>query len=337
MLLHSLRLRIQSNSFDFGGWPEVLYQENDLRNSFPAHAGTLSLQIERRRAAQALAVPPIHGEKGTFSEISLLGGMCWFSGGRFYSRANGEFASETEFDPARGSMRTILDGRYRDVGADAVLALVVKQIMQSFVLPFFRLKFLHGAVVARDGATVMITGAGGAGKSTAALRLLADGYTLLSDDGPLFTHCDGTTWALSSLDFAQVTEKTLELLPYLREGIVGAPDHRGKYRIPAHRFQPDDSWRRPHRVTHIVQLERRPCSVPTITELRPVGAAGDMMSEAMTVFRSSVFGGGIFRDHSRFSFDVISDLWREARVFGLEIDDGHLGMIPALIGEIANG
>ena len=258
--------------------------------------------------------------------------MCWYAGGRFYSRSTGEFPSDTEFVPAEGIIRTNLGGRYLDLSPDAVVALVLKQIMQSFVLPFFRLKFLHGAVVTRDGMTVMLSGRGGAGKSTTALRLLADGYSLLSDDGPLFTHANGTTWALSSLDFSQVTPATLDLLPFLRDAVSGQRDHRGKYRIRADSLQPDESWRLPHRVTHIVLLDRGSYTRPDLVRLNRSDVTASLMGEAMTVFRSSVFSSEeIFREHSKFTFDVITGLMRDADTFRLEFADEHLDSIPALL------
>ena len=196
---------------------------------------------------------------------------------------------------------------------------------------FFGLKFMHGAVVVRDGLTIMLTGAGGAGKSTTALRLLTDGYTLLSDDGPLFTYCDGAAWALSSLDLPQVTPKTIEILPFLRDAIAGEPDHRGKHRIRLDDLQPDESWRVPHRVTHMIRLNRTRCHTPRLVEQDRSAITRELMNEAMTVFRSPVFADEVFKLHSRFSFDVITSLMQDIEVLRLDFDDDHLDRIPSLL------
>jgi len=45
----------------------------------------------------------------------------------------------------------------------------------------------HATVVALDGAGVILRGASGSGKSDLALRLLADGWTLIADDRVILT------------------------------------------------------------------------------------------------------------------------------------------------------
>jgi hypothetical protein len=144
------------------------------------------------------------------------------------------------------------------------------------------------------------------------------------------------TWALSSLDFCQVTANTLMLLPWLGDAVIDGADHRGKYRIPTRAIQRDDSWRKPHRVTHLVQLDRRPCREPRISMIDKHDAAAGMVSEGMTVFRSPIFlGQEIFRAHSAFSFDVITGLMREAAAYRLEFADSHLDMIPRILAGLA--
>jgi hypothetical protein len=337
MLLHSLKLDIQSRSIPVGGWPAELYESNDLTAVFPSHVSSLQLNIERAGSPTAIDIPPLSAANGTFAEVSLTGGMCWYNDGRFYSASSAEFSSETEFVPSAGVVNINVGGRYNSVSADAVIAQVVKQVMQSFVMPFYSLKFLHGAVVTRDNTAIMLTGRGGAGKTTTALQLLSNGYGLLSDDGPLFTHSDSAAWALSSLDFSQATDTTLELIPALADVIVGERDHRGKYKLRTNRIQPDNSWRTPRKVTHIVQLSRRECDVPRFQQMSRAEAASDMIGEAMTVFRPNAFAGDeIFARHSRFSFDVITSLLHDARILRLEYADGHLPQLPALFDRIAD-
>lgn len=203
MLLHSLKLDIQSRSVLLGSWPADLYTSNDLTSVFPSHLSHLQLNIERASSRDAISIVPITADTGTFAEVGLTGGMCWFSDGRFYSESSGEFSSETEFIPSDGIININVGGRYDSESADALLGQIIKQVTQSFVMPFYSLKFLHGAVVTHGGSTIMLTGKGGGGKTTTALQLLANGYTLLSDDGPLFTYSDFSAWALSSLEIGR--------------------------------------------------------------------------------------------------------------------------------------
>ena len=337
MLLHSLKFDIHSKSIALREAADSLYRSNDLAERFPHNMRSLSLRLERADSPLAVQIEPISKDTGTFAEISLLGGMCWFADGRFYSAGSGEFGVECEFIPAQARLRANLSGRYCDALPETLLALVMKQIMQSFVLPFFRLKYLHGAVIARDGVTIMLTGAGGAGKSTTALRLLGDGYALLSDDGPLFTYCDGVAWALSSLDLPQVTAKTIEILPFIRGAVAGGPDHRGKYRIRAHELQRDESWREPHRVTHMIRLNRTACRAPQLVEQDRSVVTAELMNEAATVFRAPVFADEMFRAHSMFSFDVITSLMQDVEVLRLDFDDDHLDSLPSLLGRLTHG
>jgi hypothetical protein len=335
MLLHSLKLDIRSRSVPLGSSATDLYESNDLTSRFPAHAGCLRLNIEQAGNPDAIEMAPITEENGTFAEVGLIGGHCWYSDGRFYSKASGEFSSEAEFVPSSGVINVNVGGRHNAIAPDALTALIVKQVVQSFVPPFYSLKFLHGAVVTRGGTTIMLTGRGGAGKTTTALQLLLGGFTLLSDDNPLFTYADSTAWALSSLDFSQATDATLERLPALRDIVTGSRDHRGKYKLLTNRIQPDDEWRQPQKVTHIVQLSRRDCAAPRFVEMHRAEAAADMMGEMMTVFRPAAFAGNeLYARHSRFSFDVISSVLHDARILRLEYADRHLESLPSLFDRI---
>jgi hypothetical protein len=331
MLLHSLKFDIRSRSIEFGDWPDRIYRSNDLTGVFPCHVASLSLDVERAGSSDEIGIEPIDATNGTFAEIPLSGGMCYYRDGRFYSECEGEFSNRVEFIPEANAIRMNIGGRFLDVPPSGLLGLVVKPIMQSFVLPFYHLKSLHAAVVARGDNTIMITGRGGAGKSTTALQLLLGGYALLADDTALFTTCDDHAVALSSLDSAHAAETTINLLPRLRDAIIGDIDHRGKYSISLQDLQPNDLWKEPRRVTHFIHLSRKPVSRPRfIADSAPHSTAA-LLGEAMTVFRSRAFAGQeMFERHSRLSFDVITSLVRDARVLTLEFDNHHLGELPKL-------
>lgn len=335
MLLHSLKFDIQSRSIVFGNWLDRIYRSNDLTGVFPSHIASVSLEVERKSSPHALDIEPIDATNGTFAEIPLSGGMCYYRDGRFYSECVGEFANCVEFVPATGVIRMNVSGRYDEVPPSGLIGLVVKPIMQSFVLPFYHLKSLHAAVVARGDNTIMLTGGGGAGKSTTALRLMLDGYSLLSDDTALFTYSDDRALALSSLDCAHAAQTTLDLLPALREGVIGDIDHRGKFSISLANLQPSGLWREPRRVTHFVQLMRRKVDKPRFIEADSARATASLLGEAMTVFRSQAFAGDeMFERHSRLSFDVVTSLMRDTRVMRLEFDNHHLDILPRLLEQL---
>lgn len=335
MLLHSLKFDILSRSLAFGEWPDRIYRSNDLTSEFPSHVASVKLEVERKSSPYALDIVPIDATNGIFAEIPLSGGMCYYKDGRFYSESVSEFVNCVEFTPASGLIRMNLGGWYDDVPLSGLIGLVVKPIMQSFVLPFYHLKSLHAAVLARGDNTIMLMGGGGAGKSTTALRLMLDGYTLLSDDTALFTYCDGGALALSSLDCAHAAQTTLDLLPALKEGVVGDIDHRGKFSISLDKLQPNDLWRTPRRVTHYVHLERRKIAKPRFIEADPARATASLIGEAMTVFRSPAFDGNeMFERHSRLSFDVVTSLVRDSKVMTLEFDNHHLDELPQLLEQL---
>ena len=154
---------------------------------------------------------------------------------------------------------------------------------------------------------------------------------LFPDDTALFTSCDDHALALSSLDSAHAAETSIDLLPRLREGIIGDIDHRGKYSISLQTLQPNELWREPRRVTHFVHLSRKVVDRPRFVDDNAPQATAALLGEAMTVFRSSAFAGSdMFDKHARLSFDVITSLVRDSRVLTLEFNDHHLEMLPQL-------
>lgn len=335
MLLHSLNFDIRSRSIAFSDWPDQLYRSNDLRSRFPSHSSSLTLEVERADSPFALDIEPITSDSGVFAEIPLSGGMCYYNRGKFFSECDGEFKSATEFNPVAGTIRMNVSGRFADVGPQALLGLVVKPVMQSFVLPFFNLKSLHAASVARNDKTIMLMGKGGAGKSTAALSLMPSGFALLSDDTSLFTVRGSEVFALSSLDSAHVTASTLSILPFLKKAVVGDMDHRAKFTVSPFDLQPSDAWKEPRKVTHVVELNRTTVTSPRFVKIDPSFATAALLGESMTVFRDAAFASSdIYERHSRLSFDVITGLMRNARVLRLDFADHHLDALPQLFDDL---
>ena len=89
---------------------------------------------------------------------------------------------------------------------------------------------LHAAAVARQGRAVAITGVSGAGKSTAALRLAGEGWTVLAEDQ---TWVHPATGQVTGLDrFLRTYADSLDrFAPHLRAQVQGQ-DAYGKLMVP---------------------------------------------------------------------------------------------------------
>lgn len=89
---------------------------------------------------------------------------------------------------------------------------------------------LHAATVARRGRAVAITGVSGAGKSTAALRLAGEGWTVLAEDQ---TWVHPATGQVTGLDrFLRTYADSLDrFAPHLRAQVQGQ-DAYGKLMVP---------------------------------------------------------------------------------------------------------
>lgn len=91
---------------------------------------------------------------------------------------------------------------------------------------------LHAAAVSRDGRALLLVGAGGAGKSTTAYSCLGRGLQVLGDDYCLVRpEDDGSVTAFATYRLGNLAERSLELLPWLRDRVVGM-GHQGKAIVP---------------------------------------------------------------------------------------------------------
>jgi hypothetical protein len=330
MLLHSLKFDIQTYSLQLDDLLNALYVSNDLTTRFPVQASVLTLYVERRDSPHALEIHPISSNDGVFAETGFCGAPCFYHDGRFYASVDGADAHEVEYDVDRHTIRVNVSERY---DAQTVLTNIIRPLLQSFILPFYHLKTLHGAVVSSNGHTLILTGGGGAGKTTTALRLMLAGYTLLSDDGPFFIHDRGKAFVLSSLDYYHVTLETLRLLPQLQPHVVGGADVRGKFAIARTHLQPGGEWRHPRSVTHIIQLQRCAVETPQLIALDRNLAIAALLNDAMIVFRPAV----IRTDRRRFShysariFDIITAVLRDAELLRLDFADHHLDTLPSFL------
>ncbi len=329
LLLHFLKFDIQSSDPDAGAWIDRLYADNDVRSYFPGHEATLRLDIERLETTIPLSVRSPPG--AIFAETNLCGVPCFYADGRFYAARESELRLRVEFDLRTSTIRAEVGGAYLESGQHIVTDLI-RPILQSFLLPFYGLKSLHGAVLHGRGRTIFLDGPGGAGKTTTAMGLAHAGYDVLSDDGPLFTVADNKTYVLSSLDFAHVTDQTLRLFPFLRPLLVGGKDSRGKYAVSLRPLQ-QRTLSQPLTITHYVRLQRGRVATPRLRRLDKSELFRHLIDSSMVVFRPAPFRepGQPFKAYSKGILDLISHLVRDADVYDLEFADHHLPDIPALL------
>jgi hypothetical protein len=241
-----------------------------------------------------------------------------------------------EYDLNTHTIRANLGGKYLDNGW-TVVSNMIRPILQSFIMPFYGLRTLHGAVLSKDGRTFFLNGRGGMGKTTTAVQLMRAGYDLLSDDGPFFFIHGGHARALSSLDYLHVTENTLSLFPQLRALVVGTKDNREKFAVRICDLQNTSAWTRPVRITDYIQLERRPdVTTPRIKRINRNVVHRSLLDESMIIFRQAPFRSSAypFREYSEFVFDLLARVVRDAETYVLELADHHLSQVPALIAQL---
>jgi hypothetical protein len=334
LLLHFLKFDIQTDSLNIKEWLEQLYVSNDLTRRFPDKLASLKLFVERRDAPQAARIRlPAHG---IFAETNLCNGRCYYEGGRFFSANHGAYWHEMEYDLNTHMIRANIGGKYLASGQH-VISNIIRPILQSFILPFYGLKTLHGAILNKGGRTIFLKGHGGMGKTTTAIQLMRAGYDLLSDDGPFFFTDDNYAYALSSLDYLHLTENTLRLFPELRAHVVGAKDNREKFAVRISDLQNGGAWMQPLQITDYIQLQRRHDVV--ILRLKKVNrnlAHRSLLDESMVIFRRAPFRASAypFREYSEFVFDLLTKVLQGAETYNLEFADHQLSEIPALISQL---
>ncbi len=333
LLLHFLKFNIRSNSFDLKPWLEKLYAANDLTREFRDHCATLSLHVERADSPHAfhLEAP----RDAVFAETNLCGGRCYYANGKFYSTSAQTYAHEAEFDVARDLIRANLSG---DFGRSEqfVISNFVRPLLQSFILPFYGLKTLHGAVLARGDKTVFLSGGAGMGKSTTTLQLIENGWDVLSDDGPFFFLDEGRARVLSSLDYLHVTQNTLQMFPDFEKHVGGKIDSRQKFAVCRQNLQRGDTWKTPRQITDFVELQRGDFLTMRLRNGDRAAVFRALFHETMTVFRRTNLDEIRLpaRDYSTFIFQLVSDVVESARVHRLEFGNAHLPQIPALLDSI---
>lgn len=334
LLLHFLKFDIQTNTLGTMPWIDRLYVSNDLTKTFPDKCASLKLIVENKNSPEAPFIS--QPANGVFAETNLCTGPCYFEEGRFFSENHGDYWHEMEYDLSTHTIRANVAGKYL-YNNQALITHLIRPILQSFILPFYGIKTLHGAVLTKAGRTVFLSGQGGIGKTTSAVQFMRAGYDLLSEDGPLFITHNGSAYALSSLDFLHVTENTLTLFPELKPFIVGQKDHREKFAVSTRNLQNGCSWAQPQRITDYIQL-RRDSNVNTaqIKQINRCVVHRELINESMVVFRWASLHdqANTFNRYSEFVFDLLTKVIHGAETYELKYADQHLEQLPEMISRL---
>ncbi len=334
LLLHFLKFDIRTESLDIKDWIGRLYVSNDLTSRFRDKRASLTLSVERKDSTRAARISP--PTRAVFAETNLCNGRCYYADGRFFSANDGDYWHEMEYDLNTHTIRANLAGKYLQNGQH-VVSNIIRPILQSFILPFYGLKTLHGAIVSKGGRTIFLSGHGGMGKTTTAVQMMRAGYELLSDDGPFFITDDKCAYTLSSLDYLHLTENTLTLFPELTAHVVGAMDSREKFAVRIGELQNGGAWRQPLRITDFIQLQRRPdVAMPRIKKINRNLVHRSVLDESMVIFRGAPFRSSPypFREYTEFVFDLLTKMTQNAETYKLKFADHHLSEIPALISQL---
>ena len=333
--LHFAKFDISTDRLELDGLLERLYADNDLTGdaltadaAFTPVAGRLHLDVVDEDALGA-EMPA----RAVFAETNLCAGRCYYLDGTFTAIVRGDYPLRVDYDIESATLRARLSPRFLD-DPQLVIGRVLRPFLQSFLLPFFRLKSVHAAAVARDGRGTLLVGPGGSGKTTTAIELAHHGFTLLSDDGPLLTKTSAGAVVLSSLDYVHATDGTLALFPNLRGHVVGVKDHREKYAIARRAFGDDDRWREPVAVDTYVELRRSRISRPAITPMPRREVLADLVRDSMIVFRHPALRQPRFTRHAAWTLDCLGALVAGLRAFRVEFADEHLHELPALVASL---
>lgn len=331
-LLHFLTVEIETHSERLYQWLANSYASLDQRSAFSGRESTYHLAFEEAGSSHALEIESLLD--GILTEYSLGFGPCYYTPARFYSGVNtAEYNHEIQYDLASRRLKANIGKGYVQSEENFIYT-IFRPLLRNFLLPFHGLKTLHGAVLTREDQAVFLYGAGGAGKTTLALQMMADGFSMLSEDSPFITRQDGgNVVALSSLDHPRVTEGTLALFPEYRSVLRGPCDISGKFAIDRFKLPPDKWATGPMVVRDIICLARAPGNALALVPMAKQALLATLLRESMVLFREPVFHqeGLPFQEMSRCVFEWISDFVNQANVYTLTYADEHLRDISGFL------
>ena len=262
-----------------------------------------------------------------FAETNLCGGRCYYADGALVAVVDGDYPLRLEYDLEARACRAQLSRRFR-ADPQAVIGRVVRPLLQSFLLPFVRLKPLHAAALARAGRASCSPAPpprqDDRGDSARARRL-----PLLSDDGPLVT----THARAGAAVVARLRAPSTARWRCFRTSRAG----RGRTRSPAEvrgragAFPYRRRLAPPVRLPPASNCTGAPTAQPSLVALDRAAAFAGLVRDGMIVFRRHVFRQPRFAGYSAWTLECLAAVAAGARAFRLDYADRHLPQLPQLL------
>lgn len=128
---------------------------------------------------------------------------------------------------------------------------------------------IHGSCVTKDGCTVLVTGASGAGKSTMAAAFVQDGWKLLTDDVAALVEKDGKVYVQPSYPAQKLWNDAIARFDYSEDSIrpLYQSTRKDKFYVDV-RTQFDDTPRELNKIIWLSRAEEN--SVEEVSKLQIV-------------------------------------------------------------------
>jgi hypothetical protein len=329
---HTMTLEVQTHNPQLSDWLKGLYQSCDQSELLGVKKSRYVMQLEATNTTESLPIEPFYDGTG---EVTCVNGHCYYHQGRFYTRRSEEDRFlEMDYNLETHTLRVNLGGTFLTSDGEFVYGFF-RQNLWNFILPFHRLRTLHGAVVTQGDRTLFFSGDKGAGKTTAALQFVQDGYQLISDDSPLFTLVNQKACAFSSLDDIRISETTLNLFPQYRPILKPMMAVVNKYAIDRRKLPEGFLDMGPAAVTDLVILRRGDYSEPRLFPVEKKPFLDAFIRDYVVVFRGPEFSPSPypFQETSLFTLDLITTLFQQSNLYIMEFSDSHLSDLPHLVKE----
>jgi len=325
--LHFLTLEVFSHSETINTWIKSYYKSFDQSERFVDRGQLYTIHIEEIDSEHELDIKTVDS---VFAKFCLLNTHCYYNNGVFSSSSA---VHRIEVDTVARRVKINLKGDLV-TSEETFIYNVMRDLLGKVILPLCGLVTLHASVVVRDRIAICFSGDKGMGKSTLALKLMQNGFSVLSDDSPLFASMNGNAYALSSLDELSVTENTLKLFSELVNCVGRQRDVSGKYFVSRSLLDDDKLAYGPAVLTHFIQLDRRDTEGKAILEPKDrTLVAAEILRETMSLFPNSWHHPlpRFFEKANQMQFETLSQIVADAKCFSLSYSNNHFDEIPQLI------
>ena len=208
-------------------------------------------------------------------------------------------------------------GYFRYYFLEAAALLMIDQLYLAAV---------HGAVVARDNAGILLCGDSGAGKSTLAYACAREGWAYISDDGAYLVRSCPDLFALGNCRVMRFRSDAARLFPELSGQNSGVrPNGKIGFELFTGERQPVIDARPGALLKHVVFLHRRPGTAPALKRR--------LDKDALDFSRVASYGEESVRMEQALTYDRLTDLeWWDLDYAGFEEAVGLLEGLTELGG-----